>query len=117
MKYYLFSSLLLLGICSCEPKSEYAQKEIIGSLYEDQGMTTYEGNLYSDSTFHIPSSGLINYSAGKFKVSGDTIHFISKQGTKILLGSYLFDTTKSQIFPLNPENTEGVYLYWLKKKQ
>lgn len=110
---FILFGVLLLGLSSCEPKNEYTEKSVIGELYENQGMVTYEGKLYSDSTFYIPSARMVNFSTGKFKITGDTIEFITEGGTKILSDVYNMDSTHTRIHPLNSELDEWIYLQWI----
>lgn len=87
---------------------------MIGELFQNQGMVTYEGKLNADSTFYIPSQGLVNFSAGKFRIFSDTIEFVTEQGADVLFDVYTIDTAQGKIYPLRTELDESLYLKWIE---
>ena len=96
--------ILLLG-CSQDPKQEFLKKKKIGILSENQGMVTFLGNLYEDSTFYIPDDGFTDYAYGTFRKVADSIQF------KITSGGHLFDPIW-----LRSDST-GDYSAWYKNSE
>ena len=88
--------LLVLSACNSIHKEDYDQKIIIGVFGDNQGMVTFEGNLYADSSFYIPESSLLNDAAGRFYMRGNVITFIQTEG------HFYFDTLHLTIDTLKP---------------
>ena len=105
-KLLLFFTTLLVFSCKTEPTAVFAAKTKIGSISENQGMTTYEGFLYSDSTFYFPSD-LLDFSTGTFSIRGDIVTFKTTGGARLIEGSqYRWDKTGNKLRNTEPADGE-----------
>ncbi len=96
--------LLLLSSCNNINQREFDAKPIIGIFGDNQGMVTYEGNLYADSSFYIPESPLMDEAAGCFFIRGNVITFIQSEGQFYFDTLHLtFDTLKPPYQNLDPD--------------
>ena len=78
--YYLAVCLSVM-LVACGPSArDFEHKTKIGVFGENQGMVTFEGYLYADSTFFIPESVFSGTASGVFKIQGNTITFTCLDG-------------------------------------
>jgi hypothetical protein len=105
-----FYSLFLFSLVSCsnDPKNRFGAKIKIGLCQENQGIVTYEAQLYADSTFYIPSDIVIDYSYGTFNITGDTILFKTIGGEKHLCDKYKIANDKFTWNPIDCPITEAL---------
>jgi hypothetical protein len=95
---FLFTS------CNFDPKDKFMAKQEIGICQSNHGMVTYEAVLYSDSTFYIPTSTLIDFSFGEFHIKEDTFLFTTRGGDVNLCEKYSYTRSKdnSKWYDLKP---------------
>lgn len=109
---WILGVLLLLMTFSCEevePKKKYAKKTAIGEMNRVHGMVTYTVYLYGDGTYYVPSTKLIKYAEGKYKIKGDIIQFWNTGGSEILNSKYKI--TGNEASSLSPE-IDILYITW-----
>lgn len=109
-RYYLFVILVLYS-CSFDPHEEFANKEAIGTVKQIYGMTTYEIELYADSTFYMPAD-ILEFTFGTFKLLGNKMFFDTKGGQMLLDTEY--DLDSNQLFSVHKRPKELLYLEWRK---
>ncbi len=107
LKSSFLALLLSTMLLACGPSaSDFEYKTKIGVFGENQGMVTFEGYLYADSSFFIPESMFSGAASGVFKIHGNVITFTCLEGsTKAYFNtvSLPFDSAKgrSQFFESN----------------
>ena len=87
--YYLAVCLSVM-LVACGPSArDFEHKTKIGVFGENQGMVTFEGYLYADSTFFIPESVFSGPASGVFKIHNNSITFTCLDGS----GAYFHRVT------------------------
>jgi len=115
MKPAICFLFILLFFTSCDPQNSYSKKKRIGVCQEHQGMSTFEANLYEDSTFYQPGNPLVGYSFGKFRVSRDTVSFETQGGEQNLCPGYIFDEKEQHYVAGKGCHSDPLNIYWDKR--
>lgn len=109
-----FIIVLFFTSCGGDPGDEFSRKEIVGVCQENQGMVTWEANLYMDSTFYQPGNPLVGYSYGKFGLSEQGITFITLGGEQNFCSSYKYDPKSDHYYPMEDCPSDPLNIYWHK---
>lgn len=116
LKQVIFGLLLSVILMSCnfDPKERFAKKQQIGTCQENDGMVTFEVLLYSDSTFYIPSTQILDYSFGKFTIRGENILFETEGGETHMCEKYLYIRKADTIKPIlcSEKNSESLFIFF-----
>jgi hypothetical protein len=110
----LVITILFLASCDFDPKDEYSKKNKIGSCQENEGMSTFEADLYSDSTFYQYSDPLTKYSYGEFKLNSRGITFNTLGGEQNLCPEYIYDNKNNIYISTKDCHSDPIVITWFK---
>ena len=90
--------VLTLVATSCSPnfQNKFENKVIIGLFSEHEGFDTYEGMLFSDSTFWI-NNGTWGQSQGNFNIEEDSIYFTTLSDIQYLQNKYIIQDSAQKL--------------------
>jgi hypothetical protein len=113
----LVISLLVLTSISCDriSKNDYANKKLIATCQENQGIVTFETFLYGDSTFYQEGNDLIKKSYGTFSLTLTGINFKTIGGQQNLCNNYKFDSSRQILLPID-NSSDHLNIYFEKQK-